>query len=93
MMKSLTLLIKVIGIIIIPFSVLMFINQRNVQGMPIKENIESTAASVIGMIPEGLYLLTSIALAVSVMRLAKKENTGPRHEMHRNARKGGRDMR
>jgi len=73
MMKSLTLLIKVIGIIIIPFSVLMFINQRNVQGMPIKENIESTAASVIGMIPEGLYLLTSIALAVSVMRLAKKK--------------------
>lgn len=73
MMKSLTLLIKVIGIIIIPFSILMFINQRNVLGMTTKENIESTAASIIGMIPEGLYLLTSVALAVSVMRLAKKK--------------------
>ena len=73
MMKSLTLLIKVIGIIIIPFSILMFLNQRDVLGMTTKENIESTAASIIGMIPEGLYLLTSVALAVSVMRLAKKK--------------------
>ncbi len=71
MMKSLTLLIKVIGIIIIPFSILMFINQLD--ALSTKENIESTAASVIGMIPEGLYLLTTVALAVSVMRLAQKK--------------------
>jgi len=70
MMKSLTLLIKIIGIIIIPFSILMFINQS--ETLTTKVNIEKTAASVIGMIPEGLYLLTTIALAVSVMRLAKK---------------------
>ncbi len=73
MMKSLTLLIKIIGIIIIPFSIFMFINQHEVLDFSVKESIEKTAASVIGMIPEGLYLLTSVALAVSVMRLAKKK--------------------
>lgn len=73
MMKSLTLLIKIIGIIIIPLAVMMFINQHNVLDKSIKESVETTAASVIGMIPEGLYLLTTIALAVSVIRLAKKK--------------------
>ncbi len=73
MMKSLTMLIKVIGVIIIPFSIFMYLNQRQSLDMPSKESIENTAASVIGMIPEGLYLLTSVALAVSVMRLAKKK--------------------
>lgn len=73
MMKSLTLLIKIIGIIIIPLAIMMFINQHNVLGNSVKESVETTAASVIGMIPEGLYLLTTIALAVSVMRLAKKK--------------------
>ncbi len=70
MMKSLTLLIKIIGIIIIPLSIIMFINQYS--SLSVKENIENTTASIIGMIPEGLYLLTTVALAVSVMRLAKK---------------------
>ncbi len=73
MMKSLTLLIKIIGIIIIPVSVLVYLNQHIVLGHASKLSIESTAASVIGMIPEGLYLLTSVALAVSVMRLAQKK--------------------
>ena len=73
MMKSLTLLIKIIGIIIIPLAIIMFINQHNVLDKSVKESVENTAASVIGMIPEGLYLLTTIALAVSVVRLAKKK--------------------
>jgi len=73
MMKSLTLLIKIIGIIIIPFSIIMFINQHKVLGLTTKLSIENTAASVIGMIPEGLYLLTTVALAVSVMRLARQK--------------------
>lgn len=72
MMKSLTLLIKIIGVVIIPFSVIMFINQYSIHMLPVKDSIENTAASIIGMIPEGLYLLASIALVVSVMRLAKQ---------------------
>ena len=73
MMRSLTLLIKVIGVIIIPFAVLMFINQHKILNLSVKVSVENTAASIIGMIPEGLYLLTSIALAVGVIRLAKKK--------------------
>lgn len=73
MMKSLTRLIQIIGIIIIPFAGLMFWNQHLVLGLPEKVSVENTAASIIGMIPEGLYLLTSVALAASTVRLAKKE--------------------
>ena len=73
MMRSLTLLIQIIGIIIIPFAALMFWNQYKVLGLPEKISVENTAASVIGMIPEGLYLLTSVALAASTIRLARKD--------------------
>lgn len=73
MMKSLTRLIQVIGVIIIPFGVLMFWNQYHVLGLSEKLSVENTAASLIGMIPEGLYLLTSVALAASTVRLAKKK--------------------
>lgn len=73
MMKSLTLLIKIIGIIIVPLAIIMFINQHEILDNTVKLSVENTAASVIGMIPEGLYLLTTIALAVGVMRLAKKK--------------------
>lgn len=73
MMRSLTRLIQVIGIIIIPFAVLMFWNQYKVLGLPEKLSVENTAAAIIGMIPEGLYLLTSVALAASTVRLARKD--------------------
>lgn len=72
MMRSLTVLITVIGIIIVPFSAVMFSNQHFVLGLSVKESVENSIASAIGMIPEGLYLLTSIALAASTVRLAKK---------------------
>lgn len=73
MMRSLTRLIQIIGIIIIPFAALMFWNQHIVLGFSEKVSVENTAASIIGMIPEGLYLLTSIALAASTIRLARKK--------------------
>lgn len=73
MMRSLNILIMIIGIIIIPFFVIMFFNQHNTLGLTVKESIENSVASSIGMIPEGLYLLTSIALAASTVRLAKGE--------------------
>lgn len=72
MMKSLTRLIQVIGVIIIPFAALMFWNQYHVVGLEEKVSVENTAAAIIGMIPEGLYLLTSIALAASTVRLARR---------------------
>ncbi len=73
MMKSLTTLIKIIGIIIIPLAAATFLNQHVRLGISVHDSIENTAGSVIGMIPEGLYLLTSVALAVSTIRLANRK--------------------
>lgn len=71
-MNSLNKIIKIISIIIIPVGVLLFFNQLDIQGNDFKQAIVSTVAALIGMIPEGLVLLTSTVLAVSVTRLAKK---------------------
>lgn len=73
MMRSLTRLIQVIGIIIIPFAAMMFWNQYHVIGLTERVSVENTAAAIIGMIPEGLYLLTSVALMASTIRLARQD--------------------
>lgn len=73
MMKSLTYLLYIIGMFIVPIGILLFLRQYDVLGLDVKESVENTAAAIIGMIPEGLYLLVSVALAVSVGRLAQKK--------------------
>ena len=70
MMSSLDRLIRVVGIALIPIGAAMFYNQYVVQEQGMRQAVVSTVAALIGMIPEGLYLLTSVALAVSVVRLA-----------------------
>lgn len=72
MMRSLTLLIKIIGLLIVPVGVVMFLKQTKSLGLSVEDSVVKTTAALIGMIPEGLYLLVSVALAVSIMRLAKK---------------------
>ena len=64
-------IIKIISVCIIPIGILMFMHQLNLPGSTFKEAVVSTVASLIGMIPEGLVLLISTVLAISVMRLAK----------------------
>jgi len=73
MMKSLDRLIRFIGFALIPIGAALFYNELAVQGNEFSEAVPSVVAALIGMIPEGLYLLTSVALAVSVMRLAKRQ--------------------
>ena len=73
MMRSLTRLVQVIGVVIIPMGIALFLRQRAMLDLTTKENVEKTTAALIGMIPEGLYLLANVALAVSVVTLAKKE--------------------
>ncbi len=73
MMRSLTMLIKFIGIVLIPLAVGMIYREITLYNNPANEAVVNTSAALIGMIPEGLYLLTSVALAVSVMRLAKQK--------------------
>ena len=79
MMRSLDKLIKVVGFALIPIGVALFCNEYLVLEKSFSDAVSSMVGALIGMIPEGLYLLTSVALAVSVMRLAKQKTLV--HEM------------
>ena len=70
MIRALNKLIIMIGIIIIPIGLMVFAQSFVNIGRNLKDSITGMAAAVIGMIPEGLYLLSSLALAVSTIRLA-----------------------
>lgn len=69
MIRSLNKLIIMIGITIIPIGIMIFVQSFVNMGRNLKDSITGMAAAVIGMIPEGLYLLSSLALAVSTIRL------------------------
>ena len=70
LMRSLEWIIKIISIAILPVGILLFGRQFFLTGEPAGRAIVSTVAAVLGMIPEGLMLLTSVALTVGVLRLA-----------------------
>ncbi len=72
MMRSLDSLVKLIGVLIIPIGILMFIQSYFRLGHTVQQSVVSMIAALVGMIPEGLYLLASVALVVSVMRLGRK---------------------
>ena len=72
MMRSLDRLVKVVGIALIPIGIVLFVQGFFFNGESFRESIVSMVAAVMGMIPEGLYLLASVAMVVSAMRLAKK---------------------
>ena len=72
LMKSLKRIITVIAVAIFPIGALLFMNQYQICG-ELKEAVERTSAALIGMIPQGLMLLTSTALAVSVIRLSGRK--------------------
>lgn len=72
MLRSIKKIIKYVTILIIPVSVLMFLNQMRISGNDFENSVIGSVAAVIGMIPSGLVLLTSVVLAVSVIKLAKR---------------------
>lgn len=71
--RSLNTIVAIAGVIIIPFGATLFCQSYFGNELPIKDSVQSAVASIVGMIPEGLFLLSSIALAVSSMRLAKNK--------------------
>lgn len=73
MIRSLDKLVKMVGIALIPIGIILFAQGYFFNHETFKESIVAMVAAVIGMIPEGLYLLASVALAVSAMRLATKK--------------------
>lgn len=70
-MTSLDKIIKILTFAIIPIGLLFFANQLHIPGNTYKTAVIKSVAAIIGMIPEGLVLLTSTVLAVSVIRLSK----------------------
>lgn len=73
MVRSINQLVKWVGILIIPVGVVLFAQAYFVNGETIRTSIVSMIAAIIGMIPEGLYLLTTAALALSTIRLASRK--------------------
>ena len=71
MMRSLDRLIKVVGFALIPIGILLFWQERFVLELTLRDSVEGTVSALVGMIPEGLYLLTSIAMAASALKLTK----------------------
>lgn len=73
MMASLDKLIRVIGFTIIPIGLVLFFKQTFILNMNYQDSVTTTVSALVGMIPEGLYLLTSIALAISVINLLESK--------------------
>ena len=72
-MRSLNKIVKTISFVIVPLGILLFARQLFLPGNTFESAVVNTVAALIGMIPEGLVLLTSTVFAVSVIRLSRKK--------------------
>ena len=72
MIRALDKLILFLGIALVPVGAILFHQEYKVLNLGLQESTEGTVAALIGMIPEGLYLLTSVALAVSAQKLSRQ---------------------
>lgn len=73
LMASLAVIIRIVSIIILPLGLLLILKGVFITHAPLDEVVITTVAALIGMIPEGLMLLTSVALAVGVINLAQRK--------------------
>ncbi|MBQ8555244.1 MAG: HAD-IC family P-type ATPase [Clostridia bacterium] len=71
LMTELGKLIKYVSFILVPLGVLLFLKQHFMMDAPLADAVPSTVAAMIGMIPEGLMLLTSVAMAAGVVKLGR----------------------
>lgn len=71
-MKSVNAIIKYVSLILFPVGILLFSKSYFVDGIELNNAILSSVSALVGMIPEGLILLTSTVLALAVIRLARK---------------------
>ena len=72
LMTDLNRLIRWISCLLVPVGVLLFLKQHYILHAPLDHAVPSTVAAMIGMLPEGLMLLTSVAMAVGVVRLGRR---------------------
>ena len=71
MMRSLDRLIRVVGIALIPIGIALFYQAYFVREQSLRTSAEGMVGALVGMIPEGLYLLTSVAMAASALKLTR----------------------
>lgn len=71
--RSLNRIVTIAGVAIIPIGGFLFVQRYFFEQAGAQAAVQSAVAAVIGMIPEGLFLLSSIALAISSMKLAQKK--------------------
>ncbi len=69
--RSLNKIVKMAGIAVIPVGSLMYGHQFYIRHLSMSASVQNAASAVLGMIPEGLFLLASVSLAISAMKLAK----------------------
>ena len=79
MMRTLSRLVKWIGILLIPLGAALCVKEIFWLQRSLQDGVVSTVAALVGMIPEGLYLLTSVALVTSIIRLLQRKTLV--HEM------------
>lgn len=72
LMNDLNKLLELVSAILLPLGLLLFCKQYFLANDPLTQAVPSTVAAMIGMIPEGLILLTSVAMAVGVVRLGRR---------------------
>ncbi|MBR3057063.1 MAG: HAD-IC family P-type ATPase [Clostridiales bacterium] len=73
MVKNIELIIKIAGVAIIPIGAALYFEGVTINHMSVSESIVAMVGAIIGMIPEGLYLLLTVALALGAMHLAQKK--------------------
>ena len=73
LMNALDKIVKFTSFFILPLGALLFLHARFVLDHSLEGAVVSTAAALIGMMPKGLVLLTSVSLAVGVIKLARKK--------------------
>ena len=73
LMTDLDRLIRFDSMVLVPLGILLFLKQVLIGNVPVSEAVPSSVAAMIGMIPEGLILLTSVAMAVGVIRLGRRK--------------------
>lgn len=72
MMRSINIILKIVSFSIVPFGAVLLYKSLVILKLPLGESVTAMTAALIGMIPEGLVLLTGIALAISAIRLSRR---------------------
>lgn len=73
LMTEMNKLVSLVSKLLVPIGILLFLQQVFLQKAPVSRAVPTAVAAMIGMIPEGLILLTSVALMAGVVKLGRRQ--------------------